>query len=369
MKKSLVKFIVESPHEWPKPLSMACHMYYIIFPISFVPSLQHSETMKPPAKPSLRHCCLQWISPLRYCDVISSESFWGLESWSRAFSLRREVDHHQTTQHHCDKKKSVHRNHVGRINHCDFTIASGRLMYRWRNNSSAVYEIHHEIHQLYPLKAPFIQGCDPRATFQRPEKVSRRSVVAQTQKVLFLCNCCGTTLVPSLNHQNCCGGTTGRTKETEWRQKHCHGGSRVAWSSNGGTVAVTMIAHWMLLVGKGGTVVGQGRKKHRSNLYTMFTTVNIFTGRTMTDPSTSILRPRPCVCLPPASFARPASDRPPLPPVRDCFEHAQKHGEVWTSCVPPLNVQGNHSASFVPSSATRPVLWSHKGGTKVAAPV
>ena len=44
-------------------------------------------------------------------------------------------------------------------------------------------------------------------------------------------------------------------------------------------------------------------------------------------------------------------------------------GDVWTSYVPPLNDQGNRSASLLPSTATWPVLWSHKGGTKVPAPV
>ena len=53
-------------------------------------------------------------------------------------------------------------------------------------------------------------------------------MVAQTQKVLFLCNCCSTTLVHSLNHQICYSGTTCLAKEAEWRQNHCHGGSRVA---------------------------------------------------------------------------------------------------------------------------------------------
>ena len=72
--------------------------------------------------------------------------------------------------------------------------------------------------------APFTQGCDLRATFERPEKWPGRSVVAQTQKVLFLCNCCSTTLVPSLNDQVCCSGATGRAKEAEWRQDHCQGG-------------------------------------------------------------------------------------------------------------------------------------------------
>ena len=53
------------------------------------------------------------------------------------------------------------------------------------------------------------------------------------------------------------------------------------------------------------------------------------------------------------------------------------HGEAWTSCVlcATMSDQGNLSASFVPSTVTWPVLWSHKGGggggggTKVAAPV
>ena len=53
-------------------------------------------------------------------------------------------------------------------------------------------------------------------------------MVAGTQKVMFLCNCCSTTLVPSLNNQSCCSGTTDRAKRAEWRQNHCHGGSSVA---------------------------------------------------------------------------------------------------------------------------------------------
>ena len=40
------------------------------------------------------------------------------------------------------------------------------------------------------------------------------------------------------------------------------------------------------------------------------------------------------------------------------------HGEAWTSCVlcATMSDQGNLSASFVPSTVTWPVLWSHKGG-------
>ena len=49
--------------------------------------------------------------------------------------------------------------------------------------------------------------------------------------------------------------------------------------------------------------------------------------------------------------------------------HYGVQGEDWTSCVPPLNDKCNHSASIVPSTATWPVVWSHKGSTKVAVPV
>ena len=84
------------------------------------------------------------------------------------------------------------------------------------------------LHTVLP-GVPFTKApCDFHATFERPEKWAGRSVVAQTQKVLFLCNCYRTTRVPSLNHQNCHSGTKSRTKEAEWRQIHCHGGSRVA---------------------------------------------------------------------------------------------------------------------------------------------
>ena len=54
-------------------------------------------------------------------------------------------------------------------------------------------------------------------------------------------------------------------------------------------------------------MVAQGRQKHHPNWYTMIKTVRIFTGRPLAYPCASILRPRRCVCLPPASVARPTS--------------------------------------------------------------
>ena len=82
---------------------------------------------------------------------------------------------------------------------------------------------------------------------------------------------------------------------------------------------------------KGGTMGVQGRQKHRSNWYTMFTTVCIFTGRPMADLCASILRPRRCACLSPASFEWPVSDRLPRRPLCDCCEYAQNFTAAMAS--------------------------------------
>ena len=119
-------------------------------------------------------------------------------------------------------------------------------------------------------KAPFIQGCDLCATFERPEIWPGRSVVAQTQKVMFLCNCCSTTLERSLNPRNCCGITTGRAKEAEWRQNHYYGGRGRRMEAQWSPQWSLMGRYWLA---KEGTVVVQGRQEHRQNWHTMFTTV------------------------------------------------------------------------------------------------
>ena len=119
--------------------------------------------------------------------------------------------------------------------------------------------------------------------FEWPENWPGCSVVAHTPKVLFLCNCCRTTLMRSLNHQNYYIGTAVRAKEAEWRQNHCHGGSRIA-----------VVAEWKH---KGDTMVVQGRQKHRSNRYIMFTMF-----------STHFFYGRPLCIAPP-----PPPPPPPLP--------------------------------------------------------
>ena len=197
-------------------------------------------------------------------------------------------------------------------------------------------------------KAPFTTGCHLRAIFGRPETYED----AQTQKVLFLCNCCSTTVVPSLNHQNCCIGTTRSHKGVgvdaeplSWWLKGCRGRRMEAqwspqWSLNG--------RHWSA---KGGTMVVQGRQRYRSNWYTMFTTVRIL-------PATNVLPLRihsAITVMRPASFEWPVSDRLPWRLFWTCSKLHGVHGvhdEVWTSSVPPLNDQGKLSASFVPSTVT-----------------
>ena len=107
----------------------------------------------------------------------------------------------------------------------------------------------------------------------------------------------------------CCRG---RWMEAQWSPQ---------WSLNG--------RHWS---SKGGTMVVQGRQTSRSNWYTMFA---FLTGRPMADHCASILRPRRCVCLHPASFERPVSDRPPRRPLCDCFEHAQNFTATMASMAMP----------------------------------
>ena len=98
-----------------------------------------------------------------------------------------------------------------------------------------------------------------------------------------------------------------------------------------GSPASVKRVYWRYWSAKGGTMVVQGRQKRCSNWYTMFTTVRIFTGRPMADHCASILPPWRCVCLPPASFERPVSDRPLRRPLCDCFEHAQNFTATMAS--------------------------------------
>ena len=99
----------------------------------------------------------------------------------------------------------------------------------------------------WPDQSPIRQGCDLHDTFERPENWSERSVVAQTQKVMYLCNYYITT-----------PGATVRGKEAGWVEaeplswwlKGCHGRRMEAqwspqrslngryWPVKGGTMAV-----------------------------------------------------------------------------------------------------------------------------------
>ena len=134
----------------------------------------------------------------------------------------------------------------------------------------------------------------------------------------------------------------------------------LSWSSNGGTVVATVFVQLTLLVGQrrhnGSTREAEASHKLVRNVLTV---TNYFTGRPMANPCASILRPRWCACLPPASFERPVSDRPSRRPSCDWFEHAQNFTATmasmarserplchpWTTkttFLPPLCLQRRH---------------------------
>ena len=225
-------------------------------------------------------------------------------------------------------------------------------------------------------KSPFTQGGDLLATFQRPENWPGHSVVAQTQKVLLLCNCCSTTLVHSLhslNHQNCCSGTLGRAKEAEWCRTITTVTQGLPLSANGSTVVATVISQWTLLIGQrrynGGTREADASPKLIHNVYnsTHFLQDDQWPtpGNPFCDHGDACASPLP----PSATCERPASSVTFVQLFWTCTKFHRDHGEAWASSVPPLQDEGNVSASFVPSTATWSVFWSHKGGTGVADPV
>ena len=60
---------------------------------------------------------------------------------------------------HRNGSVSIHSNHAGTIGHCDITIVSGRLMYRWRQN-----------------KWTFWNHCDVIKCWFKPQESHKRSV-------------------------------------------------------------------------------------------------------------------------------------------------------------------------------------------------
>ena len=178
----------------------------------------------------------------------------------------------------------------------------------------------------------------------------------------------------SLSHENCCSGTTGRAKEAEWSQNHCRGGSRV-----------TMVAEWMHSGRHSDHSMDPiGRPKEAQWWYKggrriakidtqCLQQYAYFYGSTNARPlcarsATKAMRV-PSSCLHWATCERPTSSATFVRLFWTCSKLHGDHSEVWTSAVPPLNDPGNLSASFVPLTAASPGLWSHKGGTMVAAAV
>ena len=164
-------------------------------------------------------------------------------------------------------------------------------------------------------------------------------MLTQTQKVLLLCNCCSTTLGRSLNHQNRCNGTTGRAKEAEWRQKHCHGGSRVAvvaeWRhrcrQNDRWVDAKE-AQWLYKRGRG---IAQIDTQCLQQYEIFYEATN---GRPLCIHSATTSMRVPPSCLIWATCKRPTSSATFVRLFWTCSKLHGDHGalgEVWTSSVPP----------------------------------
>ena len=181
-------------------------------------------------------------------------------------------------------------------------------------------------------KAPFTQGCNPVPPLSNQKIDQDAQWLPNPRNLLFLCNCCSTTPVRSLNHQNCYSGTRSRAKGAEWKQNHCHGGSKVTvvaeWRHSGhhsdrsiDATGRLKEAQWWY---KGGRSIAQIHTQCIQHYA-------FFTERPMADPSAPILRSRRCLCLPLASFERPVSDQPPRRPLCDCFEHAENFTGTMSS--------------------------------------
>ena len=145
------------------------------------------------------------------------------------------------------------------------------------------------------------------------------------------------------------------------------------WSPNGGTVVATVIAQWTLLVGQrrhnGGTRKADALLKLIHNVHNSTHFNGATNGRPLCIHSATRAMCVPSSCLLWATCERPTSSATFVRLLCTCSKPHGVHGDVWTSCVPPLNDQGNRSASFLPLTETWPLLWSDNGGRKVAAPV
>ena len=145
------------------------------------------------------------------------------------------------------------------------------------------------------------------------------------------------------------------------------------WSPNGGSVVVTVIVQSTLL---------EAQRRHRGGRSVAHTEGLIFAveriyyvaiiGQPLCIHSATTAMPLRPLCLIWATVERPTPSVTILQLFWACSKLDGDHGvhsDCWTSCVPPLNNQGNHAASFERPTATWSVLWSHEGGTKVAGSV
>ena len=141
-------------------------------------------------------------------------------------------------------------------------------------------------------------------------------------------------------------------KVTEW----------LPWSPNGGTVVATVITQWTLLVGQSGhnsvTRKAEALLKLMHNVHNSTYFYGATNGRPLCIHSAITAMCVRSSCLLWATCERPTSLATFVWLFWTYSKLLRDHGDVWASCVPPLNDQGNRSASFLPPTATWPILWS-----------
>ena len=196
-------------------------------------------------------------------------------------------------------------------------------------------------------------------------------MVAQTRKVLFMCNWCSTNRVIPWNTRT----ATVAQQVAQRRQSGCRTIAMVAqklpWSPNGGIVVTTAIAQWTLLVGQrrqNGTREAEASLKLVHNVYN--STHFLRGDQWPTSLHSFCDDDDACAFLLPPWSDLWATDvlRNLCATVLNVIKTSRRPLRPWRS----LNVlsatlerPGQDFGLLLLSTATWPVLWSHKEGTKV----
>ena len=164
---------------------------------------------------------------------------------------------------------------------------------------------------MFGAKAPFTQGCDLRATFERPEDAQDAQWSPKPRKFCFCVTAAARPLcLPWM--------TKSAVVAQQVAQRRQSGGRTIAkvaeelpWSPDGGTVVATVIAQWTLLVGQrrhnGGTRKAEALLKLIHNAQTARIFHGTTNGRPLCIHSATMAMWVPSPCLLRATCERPTS--------------------------------------------------------------